>query len=448
MNSWNFMTDSIEKKDKNILNKYINKEKKDSVLILGSPINMKGNNSDYAPSRQIVDRVIGIDNNMIMKYPTNKFYASQGGSRKTGSALYNKNSNIIMEGGGAYRMRESTKRFLEGQTEQPLSASARGGARNDYNDDPVNETPSKYSFGSMVGKALKYLLWDLPFKMQGKKTGGAKMDKEQLYGKLSQMFGGALTSQQQKTVDDVMKQMKANKESQKAKNQQKMDLKDEQMLEQQLNPLDKKEVARRKQLSSLTNKQKMTYMKMQQKKGKENYDAKVAEFDRLASVERRQNEEDDWRNTQKADRQAILDEQARLKRIADDKANRSWGDKLLDEGLNLIPEAAGLIPLKVLQAPAKALLREGVNQMRGRAKPAWYNKIADLAVEKGLPELTKLIPMKELQDPTEKILRIGVNQLRGKAKPKRKPSAWNIKVKSYMNKYGCSMKEALQALKK
>ena len=448
MNSWNFMTDSIEKKDNNILNKYINKEKKDSVLILGSPINMKGNNSDYAPSRQIVDRVIGIDNNMIMKYPTNKFYASQGGSRKTGSALYNKNSNIIMEGGGAYRMRESTKRFLEGQTEQPLSASARGGARNDYNDDPVNETPSKYSFGSMVGKALKYLLWDLPFKMQGKKTGGAKMDKEQLYGKLSQMFGGALTSQQQKTVDDVMKQMKANKESQKAKNQQKMDLKDEQMLEQQLNPLDKKEVARRKQLSSLTNKQKMTYMKMQQKKGKENYDAKVAEFDRLASVERRQNEEDDWRNTQKADRQAILDEQARLKRIADDKANRSWGDKLLDEGLNLIPEAAGLIPLKVLQAPAKALLREGVNQMRGRAKPAWYNKIADLAVEKGLPELTKLIPMKELQDPTEKILRIGVNQLRGKAKPKRKPSAWNIKVKSYMNKYGCSMKEALQALKK
>ena len=56
--------------------------------------------------------------------------------------------------------------------------------------------------------------------------------------------------------------------------------------------------------------------------------------------------------------------------------------------------------------------------------------------------------MKELQDPTEKILRIGVNQLRGKAKPKRKPSAWNIKVKAYMNKYGCSMKEALQALKK
>ena len=430
------MTDSIEKKDKNILNKYINKEKKDSVLILGSPINMKGKNSDYAPSRQIVDRVIGIDNNMIMKYPTNKFYASQGGSRKTGSALYNKNSNIIMEGGGAYRMRESTKRFIE------------GGARNDYNDDPVNETPSKYSFGSMVGKALKYLLWDLPFKMQGKKTGGAKMDKEQLYEKLAQMFGGALTSQQQKTVDDVMKQMKANKESQKAKNQQKMDLKDEQMLEQQLNPLDKKEVARRKQLSSLTNKQKMTYMKMQQKKGKENYDAKVAEFDRLASVERRQNEEDDWRNTQKADRQAALDEQARLKKIADDKANRSWGDKLLDAGLDLIPEAAGLIPVKFLQGPAKALLKEGVAGLKGRAKPAWYNKIADLAVEKGLPELTKLIPMKELQDPTEKILRIGVNQLRGKAKPKRKPSAWNIKVKSYMNKYGCSMKEALQALKK
>ena len=439
MNSWNFMTDSIEKKDKNILNKYINKEKKDSVLILGSPINMKGKNSDYAPSRQIVDRVIGIDNNMIMKYPTNKFYASQGGSRKTGSALYNKNSNIIMEGGGAYRMRESTKRFIE------------GGARNDYNDDPVNETPSKYSFGSMVGKALKYLLWDLPFKMQGKKTGGAKMDKEQLYEKLAQMFGikgGALTSQQQKTVDDVMKQMKANKESQKAKNQQKMDLKDEQMLEQQLNPLDKKEIARRKQLSSLTNKQKMTYMKMQQKKGKENYDAKVAEFDRQADAERRQNEEDDWRNTQKADRQEILDEKARLKRIADDKANRSWGDKLLDEGLNLLPEVAGLIPLKVLQAPAKALLREGVNQMRGRAKPAWYNKIADLAVEKGLPELTKLIPNKELQDPTEKLLRIGINQLRGKAKPKRKPSTWNLKVKSYMNKYGCSMKEALQALKK
>jgi len=473
MNSWNFMTDSIEKKDKNILNKYINKEKKDSVLILGSPINMNGNNPYYKPSRQIVDQVLGFDNNMIMKYPTNKFYASQGGSRKTGSALFNKNSNIIMEGGGAYRMRESTKRFLEG-----------GAIKTYYDGDPVNDDASKSSpFGSMVGKALKYLFWDLPFKLQGKKTGGAKMDKEQLYGKLAQMFGikgGVLTSQQQQTVNDVMKQMKANKESQKAKNQQKMDLKDEQMLEQQLNPLDKKEIARRKQLSGLTDKQKMTYMRMQNKKGKENYDAKVAEFDRLASVERRQNEEDDWRNTQKADRQEMLDEKARLKRIADEKANKSWGDKLLDAGLDLIPEAAGLIPLKVLQGPAKALLKEGVAGLKGRAKPSWYNKIADLAVEKGLPELTKLIPMKDLQDPTEKILRIGINQLRGKGDIRpatewnlkvkahmkknnkslhesskalantktRKPSEWNIKVKAYMNKYNSTLKEALQALKK
>ena len=66
------------------------------------------------------------------------------------------------------------------------------------------------------------------------------------------------------------------------------------------------------------------------------------------------------------------------------------------------------------------------------ADKSFFDKIGDYALEKGLPELTKLIPMKELQDPTEKILRIGVNQLRGKAKPKRKPSAWNLKVKAYI----------------
>ena len=310
---------------------------------------------------------------------------------KTGSAIYKK--KLGLEGSGPYRMRESTKRFLEG-----------GAIQTYYEGDPVNETPSKYSLNSMVGKALKYLFWDLPFKMQGKKTGGAKMDKEQLYEKLAQMFGikgGALTAQQQKVTDGVIAQMQKNKEAQKIKNQQKMDLKDEQMLEQKINPLDKKEVARRKILSGLTDKQKMTYMKMQRKKGKELYDAKVAEFDRLASVERRQNEEDDWRNTQKSDRQAALDEQARLKKIADDKANRSWSDKLLDAGLDLIPEAAGLIPVKFLQGPAKALLKEGVAGLKGLGK------------RRGRP-----------------------------------PSAWNIKVKEYMNKYGCSMKEALQALKK
>ena len=427
--SWDLITKSINNKNSKIIDKLIQKQKKDNVLILGSVKNLNGINENYKPTKSQLKQVTDLYDEVVQKYPQNWAFRMQGGGNKikNGSAIYNKTKHII--GSGEYKMRDSTKRFLEG-----------GAIKTYYEGDPVNETPSKYSFGSMVGKELKYLLWDLPFKMQGKKTGGSiKMDKQQLYEKLSQMFGikgGALTTQQQRTVDDVMKQMKLNKESQKLKNEQK------------INPLDKKEVARRKVLSGLTDKQKMTYMKMQRKKGKELYDAKVAEFDRLASVERRQNEEDDWRNTQKSDRQAALDEQARLKKIADDKAHRSWGDKLLDAGLDLIPEAAGLIPVKFLQGPAKALLKEGVNQMKGRAKPAWYNKIADLAVEKGLPELTKLIPMKELQDPTEKILRIGVNQLRGKAKPKRKPSAWNIKVKSYMNKYGCSMKEALQALKK
>ena len=368
MNSWNFMTDSIEKKDKNILNKYINKEKKDSVLILGSPINMKGKNSYYKPSKQVVDEVLNIDNNMIMKYPTNKFYASQGGSRKTGSALYNKNSNIIMEGGGAYRMRESTKRFLEGG-----AIDAQFTKRN--NDG--NEVASKSKpFGTVLGDALKYLLWDLP-----KKFGGAE-----------------LTAQQKAYVDMVKKQ-----QAKKPDNSAKMDLKEEQMLDQKLNPLDKKEVARRKILSGLTDKQKQAYLRTAKKKGVENYNKQVEEYAKQGEIDRRYNEEREWINTQKSDRQEDLDYKAMMKRLAEEKAKEE-------------------------------------------ADKPWYDKLGDLALEKGLPELTKLIPIKELQKPAEQLLKMGVDKMRGNGK--RKPSAWNLKVKAYINKHNCSMKEALQALKK
>ena len=172
---------------------------------------------------------------------------------------------------------------------------------------------------------------------------------------------------------------------------------------------------------------------MQNKVGKTNYDAKVAEFDRLASIERRQNEEDDWRNTQKSDRQEALDEKARLKKIADDKANRPWYSKLGDEALNLIPEAAGLIPVKFLQGPAKALLKEGVNQMRGSGdiRPAteWNLKVkAHMKKNK-----------KTLHESSQALAN----------KKTRKPSAWNLKVKNYMSENpGISLKDALQDLKK
>jgi hypothetical protein len=400
MDSWDLMTKKIEKKDNNINKKYVNDEIKKSVLILGSPINLNAKNNDYAPSKQNVSKLSNINKRFIEKYPTNIKFANQGGSgrafgtkgvqsrmltaskgvQRTGSALYAKNSDIIM-GSGKYKMRDSTKRFF-GRAE---GVQLEGGALSQSSYSYKYEDPLKVDSESMLYNVMKYIGQKFTRPLLKKILGGAK-----------------LTDKQQQTVNDVMQQMKLNKESQKSKNQQKMDLKDEQMLIQKLNPIDKKEIARRKVLSGLTDKQKMAYMRMQNKEGKKQYDAKVAEFDRLASVERRANEEDDWRNTQKADRQAALDEQARLKRIADEKANKPWYSKLGDEALNLIPEAAGLIPVKFLQAPAKALLKEGVSSLKGL----------------------------------------------GKKKRGRPPSAWNIKVKEYMNKYGGSMKEALQALKK
>jgi hypothetical protein len=365
MNSWNFMTKSVERKDKDILNKYINKEKKDAVLILGSPINMKGRNPDYAPSTQIVDRVLNTDRQLLNKFPTNKAFASQGGSKpKTGSALYNKNSNIIMNGGGAYRMRETTKRFLKG-----------GDMYDMKNFNAPEKGTAGFDIGSTLGKAFKYLFWDLP-----------------------KMFGGAeLTAQQKAYVEMVKKQQKV-----KPNSSAKMDLKEEQMLEQKLNPLDKKEVARRKQLSGLTDKQKKAYLRMQNKKGVENYNKQVAEYAKQGEIDKRYNEEREWRNTQKSDRQEDLDYKAMLKRQAEEKAKEE-------------------------------------------ADKEWYDKLGDYALEKGLPELTKLIPVKGLQKPAEQLLKIGVDKLRGNGDI-RPATSWNKKVKEHMTKNSMTLREASKAL--
>jgi hypothetical protein len=342
------MNKDIEKKNTDIINKYIAHEIKNSKLILGSPINMRGNPS-FAPSKEIVNEVLSIDRNLLNKYPTNKFYASQGGS-KTGAAKYKKI-------GGAYKLRDSTIRFLQ------------GGTSFDYKyKDPLKVEPE-----SLLGKVMKYI--------------GQKVTKPIM----KKMLGGSI-------IDDIKK----GNDMRKKRAAEKMELKDEQMLEQKLNPLDKKELARRKVLGQLSDKQKMAYLRSARKKGIERYNEQEKEFSKKGEEDRRYRESRDWANVQKSDRQEALDERARLEREARDKAeyeaSKSWFDKIGEEALGLIPEAASLIPVKALQGPAKGLLKEGVNKMLGKGK--------------------------------------------------RKPSSWNIKVKAYMNKHNCSMKEALQKLKK
>jgi len=409
--SWDLITKSINDKNSKIIDKLLQKEKKDDVLILGSVKNLNGINENYKPTKAQLKRMIELDDEVVQKYPQNWAFRMQGGQThsavghkiKTGSALFNKNSNIIM-GEGAYRMRETKKRFIEGS-----------GTSYDYK----YEDPLKVDSESMLYKAMKYI--------------GQKITKPIL----KKLLGGVkLTDRQQQLVNETMANMKKGKEMKAKLSNEKMEYKDEQMLEQQLNPLDKKEVARRKQLSKLSDKQKMTYMKMQNKKGKENYDKQVKEYAKQGEIDRRYNEERDWRNTQKSDRQEDLDYKAMVKRLAEEKAkeeaDKPWYDRLGEEALNLIPEAASLIPVKALQAPAKGLLREGVNQMKGLGdiRPATdWNKKVKAHMKKN--NLTLHESSKELA------------KKRG-----RPPSAWNVKVKEYMSKHGCSMKEALQALKK
>jgi len=405
MNSWDLMTKSINTKNSSIIDDYIKKKEKNDVLILGSPKNLNAINQDYKPSKTQLREVLDMDDEYVKMYPQNWAYRMQGG-KKTGSAIYKKKLGSILDikGAGPYRMRESTKRFLGGQHAFSASGAidSQFTKRNDGNEIASKSKP----FGTMLGDALKYLLWDLPKK-----------------------FGGAELSAQQKAYVEMVK-----KQQKKPDYSAKMELKDEQMLEQKLNPLDKKEIARRKQLSKLTDKQKMTYMKMQNKKGKEIYDKQVKEYAKKGEDDRRYNEEREWRDTQKSDRQEDLDYKAMVKRQAEEAAKEE-------------------------------------------ADKPWYDKLGDLALEKGIPALTKLIPVKELQAPAEKLLKMGVDKMRGngpirpatdwnkrvkahmkknkqtlhqssKALAKRKPSSWNLKVKEYMAKTGSSLKETLQALKK
>jgi hypothetical protein len=357
MNSWNLMTKSVGKKDKNIIDKYIDHEKKNSVLILGSPINMKGKNPDYAPSKTIVNDMMNINDKLIQKYPINKFYASQGGAkRKTGSALYNKNSNIIMTGGqqvplaipasgGAYRMRESTKRFLEGS----------GVTSSDYRPE------YKMSKDNIISKGMDYvgrnILYPIIKPLLFKKKGGKKM-KDMTPAELQALDDARI-------ANAIWKKSKAGKE-------------------------------RLEEFKDLTDREKLASARNTARKwAKEVYEPKVAQMKET----RAQQQE---RIDQAESRRLISDdiEQRRLAQEA--KRNSSVWD---DIGSAVVGELVNLIP-----AP----------------------KFVKDVVKKGAQEGYKALS----------------SSLQGKAKIKRKPSEWNIKVKAYMNKHNCSMKEALQNLKK
>jgi hypothetical protein len=234
---------------------------------------------------------------------------------------------------------------------------------------------------------------------------------------LKKMLGGAstqsqLSAQQQAKLNETLTNMKRGTDIRKARAVNKMDVKEEQMLEQQLNPLDKKEKARREQLSKLTDKQKAAYLRSAAKKGVERYNKQTEEFSKKAEEDRRYRESRDWANIQKTDRQEALDEKARLEREAKDKAeyeaSKSLFDKFGEEALGLIPEVAGLIPVKALQAPAKGLLKQGVSGLLGQGSK-------------------KKVGVKKVLSPKQK--------------------AYQAKIKMIMNKEKCNFKEALTKLK-
>jgi hypothetical protein len=375
MNSWNLMTKSVGKKDKSIIDNYINHEKKNSVLILGSPINMEGKNPDYAPSKQVVDKVMNIDKQLYEKYPTNKFYASQGGAKKmTGSALYNKNSNIIMDtssedekmlGRGAYRMRESTKRFLEGG----------GLTSSDYRPEYKMADDSIISKGlKFVGKNILYPILKPLLKAPKRKE---KVEKIDYYG--GKKVGG--------------KKMKD-------------------MTPAELQALDDARVANAIWAKS--------------RAGKE-YKANIAELTPKERLSQARNTAREYRKNVYEPKIARMEEeyQTKLERQKQEASRQQLGEEV------------------EFQKAERRRLAEEARKKKGNI----FDDIANVAVG----ELVNLIPApKVVKDVLKKGTQEGYKALSNtmQGKGKRKPSEWNIKVKAYMNKHNCSMKEALQGLKK
>ena len=252
-----------------------------------------------------------------------------------------------MTGSGAYRMRESTKRFLEGD----------GMTSSDYRPE------YKMSKDNIITKGMDYvgrnILYPIIKPLLFKKKGGKKM-KDMTPAELQELDDA-------RVANAIWKKSKAGKE-------------------------------RLAEFKDLTDREKLASARNTARKwGKEVYEPKVAQMKET----RAQQQE---RIDQAESRRLISDEiefQKEQRRLAQEaKKNSSIWDDL---GSAVVGELVNLIP-----AP----------------------KIVKDVVKKGAQEGYKSLS----------------SSLQGKGK--RKPSAWNIKVKAYMNKHNCSMKEALQNLKK
>ena len=347
---------------------YINNYEKNKYLQLFSNIGVDGHGYINPVTKNVNSKNNILIEDSIKQNPQNFFYRMQGGCH----SCHNKKKSCYSD---------SESDYSEGDEDYEDMECMGGGAKEDIFNTVKNSMryggASKRPVGGrvynkkLVGGASSYdYKYKDPLKLP---TEGVFSNILKYIGQnitkpiLKKLLGGAkLTPEQEKYIELVKKQSK------KPNYNNKMELKEEQMLDQKLNPLDKKEKARREQLSKLTPSQKMAYLRSAKKKGVERYNKQTEEYAKKGEEDRRYRESRDWANIQKGDRQEALDEQARLTREARDKAeyeaSKSLFDKLGEEALGLIPEVAGLIPVKALQGPAKGLLKEGVNMALGKGK--------------------------------------------------------------------------------
>ena len=78
MNSWDLITKSINNKNNDIINKYVEHQKRNNVLILGAPKNINGINVSSRPSNTQLRTVMNLDDEVVQKYPQNWAFRMQG----------------------------------------------------------------------------------------------------------------------------------------------------------------------------------------------------------------------------------------------------------------------------------------------------------------------------------------------------------------------------------
>jgi hypothetical protein len=400
-------------------NDYIKNYEKNKYLQLWSNIGLKGSIVDPV-SKSVNDKNAIIIKDYLQKNPQNFFYRMQGGCHnKEGKKMICYEVDSESSGSDEEEEYDEDMECMEGGKKEDIFNNLKNSMR--YGGASKRPVGGRVYNKKMVGGASSY---DYKYKDPLKApTEGVLANIMKYIGQkitkplLKKMLGGAstqsqLSAQQQAKLNETLTNMKRGTDIRKARAVNKMDVKEEQMLEQQLNPLDKKEKARREQLSKLTDKQKAAYLRSAAKKGVERYNKQTEEFSKKAEEDRRYRESRDWANIQKTDRQEALDEKARLEREAKDKAeyeaSKSLFDKFGEEALGLIPEVAGLIPVKALQAPAKGLLKQGVSGLLGQGSK-------------------KKVGVKKVLSPKQK--------------------AYQAKIKMIMNKEKCNFKEALTKLK-